>query len=257
MRKKLTLTILLLWFMTGYANAESKVSFCFDPWPPVHSIAESGEPVGVFIDVVRALFEKKLGWQVDYVLLPWKRCQSYVSIGSIDFMITVPTAERRQYSIASDRSVYDIYSSVYAYRGHDKINLINQIKQPEDVVANNLTVVTYLGNGWYKKHFVPAGVKTTYLNGISAAIQFVALKRADLYIGGNIVADYQIKELGLQDKIVQTDVHFDPFAMHVMVSKKSPLVEKLPELNKALNQFLDSKQYREILAEYGLKGRLR
>ena len=46
MRKTLTLTILLLWFMTGYANANGKVSFCFDPWPPVHSIAENGEPVG-------------------------------------------------------------------------------------------------------------------------------------------------------------------------------------------------------------------
>lgn len=211
----------------------------------------------MFIDVVRALFEKKLGWQVDYVLLPWKRCQSYVSIGEIDFMITVPTEERGQYSIASERAVYDIYNSVYTYPNHSKLDIINQIKQPEDVAINNFTVVTYLGNGWYKKHFVPTGVNTTFLNGITAAIQFVALKRADLYIGGNIVADYQIKELGLQDKIVQTDVHFDPFAMHVMVSKKSPLVEKLPELNKALNQFLDSKQYREILSEYGLNGRLR
>lgn len=251
--KKLLLILILSTSWVSLSHAEKdKISFCFDPWPPVHSLDKSGKPIGLFIDLVEVMFVKNLGMQVEYLQLPWKRCQSYVQDGEVDFMITTITDERTQYSMPTENSVYDMYNSVYTYKGNSRLNAIDEIKQPKDVATNDFTVVTYLGNGWYKKNFSEFRITTTYLNNIEPAIQFLATKRADIFIGGDIVVNYQIKQQKLQDKIVQTKVGFDPYLMTIMLSKKSDHIENLPKINAEVNQFIKSDEYKQILSQYSL-----
>ncbi len=150
--KKLLITLIFGFFWANYTYAEKqKISFCFDPWPPVHSLDASGKPIGLFIDLVEVMFVNHLGMEVEYIQLPWKRCQSYVELGTVDFMITTKTSDRTKYSTASGQSVYDMYNSVYTYKGNKRLASINEIRKPKDIADKDLTVVTYLGNGWYKK----------------------------------------------------------------------------------------------------------
>ncbi|MCL9781291.1 transporter substrate-binding domain-containing protein [Vibrio sp. S4M6] len=251
--KKLIIALIAMMTWSGYSQAENKISFCFDPWPPVHELNGNGEPEGLFIDIVKVIFEKNLKMEVEYLQLPWKRCQSYVADGTADFMITVQTPERSEYSVGTEKTVYDMYNSVYTYKGNKRLAEIKKISKPKDVATQEFTVVTYLGNGWYKKNFSQYHINTTYLNNIEPAIQFLATKRADLYIGGEIVANYQIKRHDLQDKIVNTKIGFDPYLMRVMMSKKSKFIENLPEINKELNAFLLTTEYQDIVDRYSLE----
>ncbi|MCL9783170.1 transporter substrate-binding domain-containing protein [Vibrio sp. S4M6] len=238
--------------LAGKLHAAPKITYCFGPWSPVHYLDENNKPSGLFVDLTRVLFKQQLGWEIEYRQLPWKRCQNYIAAGLIDFMVTVNTPERIKYSVASEKPIYHINNSVYTYRDHERLDTINNITTPNDIVSEQLTVVTYLGNGWYKANLAPLGIQTTYIKGVSSAINLVALKRTDLYIGGDIVANHQIKTLNLDGEIIKTRVNFEPYFMYVMVSKKSSFIDKLSDINIAIEKLLASEEYQQVISKYQL-----
>lgn len=66
----------------------------------------------MYLDLMREIFEKKLGMTIVPHQLPWKRCQAKVRIGEADIMLTVATDERLEYALKSDQSFYELYLNV-------------------------------------------------------------------------------------------------------------------------------------------------
>ena len=137
---------------------------------------------GLFIDIIIEVFNNRLNIPVDCKVLPWIRAQHSVEAGESDFMITIPTNKRLAYSVKTTPSIVDSYFQLYTYKDHPRLEAIEKINSPEDIVKLNLVAVASLGNGWYKSHIESVGVKTYHTVTDEWLPQFLAAKRADIMI---------------------------------------------------------------------------
>lgn len=227
------LLLLVVLFNCSHVFGEKKqIRFAFHQWPPMCYVDGDGTAKGLYLDLLREVFEKQLGMTMIPQQLPWKRCQTKVRTGEVDFMLTVATDERIEYTIKSDRPFYELYLYVYTYAGHSKSHLIQAIQTADDMKTLNLTTVTNLGNGWHKNNIESAGVKTHYVRQEQNALKFLAKKRADIMIDALVPTNDAIRKLNLVGKITQTEVRFGPILMHLLMSKKSEYTTMMPDINR-------------------------
>lgn len=240
--------LLLLFILTAQAE---KISFCYDPWPPMHEDV-GGKHQGLFVDIVKSLFGK-MGFDKDEIIfeqLPWARCQVFVKDGSIDSMITVPTAERMEYAVASDQPVYQMNSSIYTSKKNPELLRIQRIKSIEEIKELGLTSVTYRGNGWYEKNIASKGVKTHYLGNIERVLEFIRRNRADVTIASIVTTNYMIKRLELTDELVKTVPLFEPLKFHLLVSEESSISNRIEEINIYIDEIIRSGLISELAEDY-------
>lgn len=154
------------------------------PSIPVYELEPGNESgwKGLFVELVEEIFAKELGYRVVIEQYPWKRAQQNVKEGIADITVSVPTAERLEYALKSDRPIYRMYLNIYTYAGHPKLAEIRKIKTVQDINSLKLKPVTNLGNGWHKENIDDAGVTTFYVPNDENLVQFLAFRRADIMI---------------------------------------------------------------------------
>ncbi len=249
----LSLLVCMLGFAHSLSAAENnkigKISFASSEWQPF-SYEDRGERKGLYIDILKQVFEVELGGELHCQFSPWKRAQLKVKTGIADFLVTVPTDKRLEYAIKSEHPILQLYLYVYTYKDHPRLDAIQTISSGMDIKRLNLTPVTNFGNGWHKNNIDKYGVKTIYVPNEENAFRFLALKRADITIEPLYAASFQIKNYGLTDKILPTRARFGPIVFHLLLSKKSPYAGKIKEIDRAIGKVIASPGYREILEQY-------
>jgi len=122
MRKlALIIAILILCPPAVSAGQGEKLIYAASAWPPYVTIAENGTPSGLFIDLLTELFVKKLGLDVEFLSLPWKRAQYYLSNGTADVTITLPLEERLQYTVPSHMPLIDLSLHIFTQANHPQL----------------------------------------------------------------------------------------------------------------------------------------
>lgn len=249
-KRVLFLFVLLIWsHIATLAFAEghmSKVVFAHTEWKPFIYTDSSGVTQGLFKEILDELFEEEL----IYHSRPWKRAQVEVEDGVADMMVTVATEERLSYSVKSDLPFYQFFMSVYAYQNHPKLAEIHKITSANDIRMLGLIPVTNLGNGWHKQNIDKFGVKTYYTPKDENIAFVLANKRADIMMESAESMNQIIKENGLTNKIVLTDAKFGPINLYLLVSKKSQLSKKMPQINEAYRKLYDSGMIEQITKKY-------
>lgn len=222
------------------------------PSIPVYELEPGNESgwKGLFIEMVEEIFVKELGYRVAIEQYPWKRAQQNVKEGVADMMVSVPTAERLEYALKSDRPIYRMYLNVYTYAGHPKLAEIRKIKTVQDINALKLKPVTNLGNGWHKENIEDAGVTTFYVPDDENLVQFLALKRADIMIDAPLFMNHLISQYNLGSKIVKTDVQFGPVNFHLLVSKNSRFAHLMPMVDKIINGLVQKGWLEQMALKY-------
>lgn len=223
------------------------------PWPPYYTYPDGaqGEPGGLFAELVDILFVQELGMEVDLLLLPWKRAQHEVEVGKADFMVTVPTPARDEYAYTTIIPLHRMYLHLYMYTDHPKAKLIPRIRNAKDIKGFGLTLAANLGDGWYREHIAPIGIKTHYLAQDENIVRFVAAKRADGMIDALLTTNTKIKDLNLESELMLTDVRFGPLDFHVLISRKSPLMERVEDINAALLRMRENGVFDRLMEKYG------
>jgi polar amino acid transport system substrate-binding protein len=224
------------------------------PGAPFHE-ADSSSPYGwkgLFVDILDRVLVRELGVDLTFMAFPWKRAQKQVEDGNADILISVPTSERLQYSLASDAPVLKMYLHVYTYAGHRRLPEIRQIRTPADIIALNLIPATNDGNSWHKENIDSFGVKTLYVPNDENLVQFLAKRRADIMIDAPITMNRLIRQYGLAADIVQTDVRFGPVNFHLLMSRKSRYVKLMPEINAAISKLAKDGTLEKLAMNYVL-----
>ena len=194
---------------------------------------------GLFIEILYEIFTNRMKMNLHCNGLPWKRAQGYVEEGKADFLLTVPTERRLEYSIQSDEPLFQLYMHVYTYKDHEKLEEIKNIKNAEDILRLGLIPVSNRGNGWHEENIDSYGIKTHYIREDEHIVKFLAAKRADIIIDAVIPLNYYIKKLGLVSEIELTDVKFGPVDFHLLLSKKSNYIELMSEFNEVIKTLKD------------------
>ena len=216
--------------------------------------AESGVK-GIVADILDEVLLRRLGIAWKGQFLPWARAQLQVKNGQADMLITIPTDERREYSLASDQPVLLQYLHVYTYRGHPRIEAIRAISSIADIKQQGLLPLSNAGNGWFKQHIDTAGIAAYYAPADQNIAEMLAARRGDLMIDLPLSMNPTIKALGIGEQLEMTDARFGPIGFHLLISQKSPLVARIAEINRAIEAFIADGS-REVLLENYLKDRL-
>ena len=210
---------------------DQKIVFSFTDWKPMTFVDKDGTAKGAYVEIAREIFEKRLGAEITFNPLPWKRAQQEVKSGKSDFMVTVPTSAREQYALKGQRPFYTVDMALFAWKGHPKAAQLKKARTAKELARLGITSVTNLGNGWHKQNIQEAGVKTTLAPRDQNIAKMLAEKRADIMIDSRISMKRIIRELGLEQKIEQIHPSFAQIHMNLLLSRKSSWVNRLGEID--------------------------
>ena len=241
----------VLYFCTGQAIAsDPRILMTFANWVPMSFVDGDGNGQGLLVEIAKEVFEKELGIPLDVKVRPWKRAQSDVENGRSDFIITVPTASRKSYALASARVFYTLPLYIYTYAGHDKLEAIHNIRDAEDIKFLNLIPVTNLGNGWHKDNVDAFGINTHYVGKEESILRFLASRRADIMIDAVVPTNYLINKNSLNQKVILTDARFSQVDFHLLLSKKSMFSSRMDDIDAAFERAEKNGRIQSIVTRY-------
>lgn len=245
----LTLWILLFAFCQPVLAAGAPLRIDYPDFWPFFTQKDNGEMTGFFYEIVTEALNRmdiEAAWQV----YPWGRCQEHLRNGRIDGIITVPTPARLQYSNTHADPFYLKNLTVFTYPNNSKQKAIKAITSIDDILAADLTVITYMGNGWNDKNIRARGIKTYETPKLPNVWRMLAHRRGDIAIEWPGAAWPDIYKAGLEKRIEQTDVTLQSMPFHLLIGKTSPYVEILPAFNQTILEMKEDGTIDAIINEY-------
>lgn len=249
------LLFFLFAFMSSACYAGEKQEIVFTAaagWEPYVYLDNEGTGQGLYIDLLKLIFEDELGMNLVIEFVPWKRAQHNVKMGNSDLMLTVSTEEREQYAESSEVPLLDFFIHVYTYAGHPKLADMDSISSGEDIRDLGLLPVTNVGNVWHKKNIDSYGVATQYVLEAESSFQMLAVKRADITTEPIVAGNYLINKLHLGDKVVPTDGKFGPVKIYLFMSNKSKHMHLMGHINETLEKMKTNGKLQAIVDKYML-----
>lgn len=236
---------------SGMEEGRVTVALPDSDWVPFIAQGANDSPVsGILPDLLRALFEDELGVRTRFVLFPWPRAQKQVQDGEADVFITIPTPERQGYAAVTAIPMYRMRMVLFTYANHPRMEEILSISGVDDLKRLELDMVSNLGNGWHKANIENMGVKTHKVQVDEQLVRFLAFKRADGMIDADLTMSLLVEELGFSSKIVKTPIQFGLIDFYVMVGKRSPMLDRLDEINEALYRMRDKGTFDRVRNDY-------
>lgn len=209
--------------------------------------------VGYYADVLRLLFEEKLKYKLSFVGKVWKRAQLHVSSGAADIIVTVPTPERLTYAAAVGGPINEVKMRLYSRTDHKKLSTLDRVRSIADLRAAGVSMVANIGDGWHEANIEDAGVPTSYVPDLQNAFLIVANGRADAVFARPETANRIVERHNLQGKIGLTKGIVEPANIHVLVSKKSPVLAQQIAIENALAKIAEAGDLERLRTRYGLE----
>jgi len=210
---------------------------------------QSGRMIGFFHDIVSSALGE-MGIDTVWKAFPWERCQANVRNGVADAMITVPTAERLEYAATHADPFYNKELVVFTYAGNPKLPAIESIRTIDDILSQNLTVITYAGNGWSERNLSARGISVLTTPILPNIWRMLAHKRGDIVIEWPGAAWPDIRRVGVTDAVVQTSVTLESMPFHLLIRKGSPYADRLDEFNRIISRMRDDGSIERIVDVY-------
>jgi len=211
--------------------------------------AESGQMTGFFYEIVTEALGR-MDIEAKWHCYPWGRCQAHVRTGDADAMVTVPTVERLKYSVTHSEPFYMKKLMLFTYAGHPKMEAIKSISDIASLRDLELTVITYVGNGWNDKNIAARGIKTYHSPKLKNVWRMLANKRGDVAIEWPGAAWPDIFKAGVGDEIVETEVSFESMPFHLLVGKGTEYASRMGEFNDVILQMKDDGTIDKIVKRY-------
>jgi polar amino acid transport system substrate-binding protein len=246
----MVLCLLILFFCSSALADEPPMRINYTDFWPFYSRNESSEVTGLLHDIVSQALER-MGVSATWHEFPWGRCQSNVRSGDADAMITVPTKDRLAYAVTHHDPLYMKERVIFTYAGNPKLKAIESISSIDDILSADLTVITYVGNGWNKAHVRSRGIKTYVTPQRKQVWLMLAQKRGDLVLEWPGGAWPEILEQGLGQSVVQTCAVLQAVPFHLLIRRDSPYARVLPGFNLVIGQMRRDGTIGRIVDSYG------
>ncbi|WLQ13156.1 transporter substrate-binding domain-containing protein [Hahella aquimaris] len=204
---------------------------------------------GLDVDIVKEM-ARRLGWNVEIKLYPWKRVLHEVAAGAIDGGFSAfRTPEREEYAIFLDPP---IHLSTYCVFVNPERPIVFYSLEDLDgkVLGKNLG---FSINPEFD-HAQKRGRFEVVEKSMSHNLRLLAAQRIDAVIGNELEVDYMARELGLDGKIMALPTKLSQdIPAHLIISRKSPLAkdpEMLRQMEVTLQRMLEDGAYAAFLKKY-------
>lgn len=202
---------------------------------------------GVQVEFVEEILGKKMGLKVNHEPYPWKRCQVMVKNGEKDGFFTVPTPLRSEYTLKSRIPFYETHFVMHMSKNNPKISKLRNVKSLKDLERMpEIMHVHMLGSGWHTSAL--ENMKSvSAIPDASLIPLFLVMQRADVYIEQDEMFRFQVKSLGLSDKILTLkEPVIRRLGWHIFISKKSKYCALIPKINETLESLRETGELEKI-----------
>lgn len=246
-KRMLTLCLCLLALLPASeawaADAVLRVSF--NPLPPWKIVNKDGTIGGIDMALLGMLAER-MHLNIEFVRLPFKRGLNMVEHGEIDLMTGVlRRAERERFAHFLTPPYKDHSNKAfYVLKGRE-----DTITRYEDL--RSLVIGTQLGSRYFPRFDQDGAIEKSEVKTVDLNIKMLLAGRIDAFVNTEAAADYRLSRLGLTDVIGKAPyVYSKRQAVHMILSKRSPLAGRLAEFNRTLRELLDEGWLERIQEKY-------
>ncbi len=254
----LLLTLLLVFFGNGFANialSQNKLSnpsknvsdkpvvrVAISDFPPVEMIRDN-RPQGSNIEIMNRLF-KRLGLQVRYTQMPFKRCLKSLQKGESDFMGSLQYTDDRSTYLSYVEPAYSDFRIIFYMRKGEA----SKLQRYEDLYRFKVGVMRGYKN-FSRFDNDPKIVKDRVNNWESNYKKLVA-GRVDVIIDDSMEGPYRARFYGFEDKLEMAPYSFQSDRnTYFAISKKSPILKYQQQISRELAKMLESGEIKQIIHE--------
>lgn len=236
--KKLII-LMFIFLMPHQAYSNQTLTICYDSWPPstIFPDTKNGQK-GFVIDMISEIFTSQ-GYEIKFRLCPYARCISDCSIGkcdlipevvpdlnSIDGFINVDLKYPKEPSFTYKYTFFVHADSNWEYSGIQSL----QSKIIADIVGYDYSSLdenleAYLNDKNNSKNIY----KTSGSDAVEKILLRISQKKIHIFCESELVGQYYIKKLGLEDKIKTAGSLNKMLVLKPAFSAKNPNSAKLME----------------------------
>lgn len=229
---------MILCLVAWSAQGAGRITLVSDPWPPyIEGSLDQPPSGGVAINLFNQLFSQLPHWQVDYLLMPWKRCLAEVEVGHKDGVMLVFKTPEREKEMVFSESLFE--GKALLWQRADRPGGHFEWSDWSDLEGTSVGVVTgySLGSTPLQKA-IQQGLKIQLVEASSdrQLLQMLSLARMDFAVLDAVSARLLLAELGLNAQIVASRKPIDRYEFHIGFSRHSRFVESLGELDRAIQE---------------------
>ncbi len=243
----LLITLSLSGKIVAFENTTIKISHAyFEPY----IWSENGISKGIYVDILKEVFEKRMGITIEFENFPWLRAQRRVQSGKSDGMITLYTPERAEYTSSGKVPIFIETMGLFTYVNHPRLEQMKNIQSIGDI--REFQILTYFGDGVSIERF--SGFDVDYgASDLKSVLKKLQLKRGDMLIQSKAVTLYNIKKLRLENSIIQVPgISFGVLEFKLCISKESPYIGIIPVFDETLSTLRQDGTIQKIFEKYGL-----
>lgn len=236
-------TAVLVLFLFGVVGADAWAAECrkvriigHEDWPPVSYLPADGrEMAGVSYDLARRIFGR-MGIAVDTsAKTPWKRALRQLQHGEVD-VVTGATYSDERTKFGAYSKGYMQFQSVAVVR-KDRVFKLERL---DDLIP----FVGVMGHGDYHgpefEDFAGAHLTITRQSSVRNTLKMVLRERADYAVLSEVNYRLQGIRHGFMDLTKSLPMPIPGNWVLMLISKASPCVKLLPEINRLIAEARDS-----------------
>ncbi len=223
-----------------------------------NEFTKNGKLVGLHIDTVDAVM-KKLNWSYKFESYPWGRALNLIQKGEADAITYIESnPERESYAYFEPESIIS--------EGHFSFWILNENKDKfrfsGDInsFVKNISNLGLISHYNYTDNIMKSSVYKEWNKNESIAAKKLKSKRLDVYYGEFQVFNGVVKELNLQNDLIELQPPVMNVKNYIAFSKKGTKTEEEKQLakkrslafEKALAIFKKSDEYKIILKKYNI-----
>ncbi len=224
------LLLFFLLFPTLVTAAEPMQFVYYDSYRP-RSWDDNGKMRGILIDIVDEAIVKRLGIPVTHTGYPWKRAQLKVKEGTADAFITMPTEERRAYTVIGDEPFIEFGLRIITRKNHPKAKEMESISSIEQL--KDYKIADYLGNAWAERNLKESNV--IWLPEIDKIFPFLLANRADIIVASKRTV-YEMKRQGYNSQFMVLPNKLSTVSFHLCVGKNSPYKGRVNDFDRIIKE---------------------
>lgn len=236
------LTVLLLSCMSLLARAE-QLRIVTDPWAP-YVYEENGEPKGIDYEVTAEVF-KRLGVDVRWEFMPWKRCMLMVDQGLADGVIDIFQNDLRNTQLYYPSEPLSVVEFVL-FQANDRPHDIESLEDLRDLTVGTSAGYDY-GAGFLQSTLFRREAAPTQEANFGKLLR----GRIDLLITDRRVGRYMLAQLGLGEQISELPLVVSRQKQYLAVRRNAGMDLLAQRFAAELRRFKQEPAYSQLQERYG------